>query len=70
MTIDEYCKSVDFPLMKIYGKMNGFIWYIEKDPPERATGVPIMIRENVKLNKFEILNSDQVFAAMDLFRKG
>ena len=67
MTINEFCKTINFPEMKIYGKMNGFIWYIEKNPSKGATGVPIMIREIVKSNKFEILNSDQTFAALDLF---
>lgn len=67
MTIDEYRKSIDWPKMKVFGKQNGFIWYAEKNPPKGTTGVPIMIRENVRLNSFEVLNSDQVFAAMALF---
>lgn len=68
MTIDEFRKSIGWPEMKVFAKHNGFIWYCVKNPKKGATGVPMMIREDTRDNSFEILDSDQVFAAMEFVR--
>lgn len=65
MTIDMFRKTIGWPEMKVFGKHNGFIWYTVKNPPKGATGVPMMIREDTRDNSFEVLDSDQVLAAME-----
>lgn len=65
-TIDDYVKSIHFPEMELYYEEGTYAYYIVKNPPEGANGVPNMVFEDRYTNTFEVCDTDVVF---DLFDK-
>lgn len=69
MTINEFTKFMGLPEMKLLGNMNGYTWYIIKNPLKGMVGVPTIIRERNSSNIFEILDSNEALSALRLFNK-
>lgn len=68
MTIDEFTNSIDFPKMKLLGKMKNFKYYTEAHiKTDVEEGEPIIIEENLISNKFKVCDSEQTFAILKYF---
>ncbi len=68
MTIDEYTKSIDFPKMKLLGETSDFRYYDELETEsDNDEGIPIVVVENKKTNKFDIIDGEDALNALSLF---